>query len=105
MIDCLFSGHVPSERAGMARTQVRRIAIYVIELLMKRCVISSDRRDFLVITTKTLHSTIVLNLFKGEGGAVVRNVEPTRASGVCMYSPHFVYVIFLPLSMTSIWRL
>lgn len=48
----LFSGHVLSERARMARTQVRRIALtYVIELLMERCAISSDGKDFLVITT------------------------------------------------------
>lgn len=114
----LFSGHMLSERARTARTRVQRIALtYVIELLMD---ISSDGKDFLVITTNSLHCILVFKLFKvvlirwpvfsvlntyTEGGAVVSTVEPTWARGVCMFSPLSGYALFLPLAMTWICRL
>lgn len=110
----LFSGHMLSERARTARTRVQRIALtYVIELLMEKRVISSDGKDFLAITTNSLHCILVFKLFKvvlirWPVFSVLNTYTegvPTWARGVCMFSPLSGYALFLPLAMTWICRL
>lgn len=73
---------------------------------MERCVISSDGKDFLAITTNSLHCALVLNLFRGslyELACLFSTLKVVQwARGDCMFSPLSGYAIFLPLSMTGI---